>query len=408
MRNTYLKRLLPKSFQTGTEIESEKNEKVYRMLQRHLDSQAVGFPATRKGYEIEILKHIFTPGQAQIAMCLSHRNEPIQSIYARAGQIVSSEKELEGILAQIQRKGGIETTIQSGEKVYRNAPLIPGMYEFQNHRMTPEFVENFTQYANEKFGLELLSTVPNQFRTIPIEKSVNPKNNVSTYDQISRLIEESDGPFTIHECICRHKKAVEGEPCKVTDRKEICLAINDLGHTTKLMETGREITKEEALLTIKQNQKEGLVLQTSNTEKPDFICACCGCCCGMLDIHKQLPIPKDFWVSNFHASVESENCDGCGVCKKRCQVEAITFSKTENKAVVDTNRCLGCGNCIPTCPKKAIELVNNKEEVRPPKDKYELTDIIMKNKKSSLGKIKLQGKILFDMVRIKSTKILRT
>ena len=34
-------------------------EKVYRDLQKHLDKQAVGFPATKSGVELRILKHLF-------------------------------------------------------------------------------------------------------------------------------------------------------------------------------------------------------------------------------------------------------------------------------------------------------------------------------------------------------------
>ena len=45
----------------------ENGDHVYRKLQRHLNSQAVGFPATKSGSEIRILKHIFTPQEAQIA-----------------------------------------------------------------------------------------------------------------------------------------------------------------------------------------------------------------------------------------------------------------------------------------------------------------------------------------------------
>jgi Na+-translocating ferredoxin:NAD+ oxidoreductase subunit B len=37
----------------------QKDEKVYKDLQKHLDNQAVGFPATDSGAEIRILIHIF-------------------------------------------------------------------------------------------------------------------------------------------------------------------------------------------------------------------------------------------------------------------------------------------------------------------------------------------------------------
>jgi len=39
----------------------EQSDQVYINLQKHLDRQAVGFPATKTGVEIRILKHIFTP-----------------------------------------------------------------------------------------------------------------------------------------------------------------------------------------------------------------------------------------------------------------------------------------------------------------------------------------------------------
>ena len=53
------------------------SEQVYIKPQRHLDSQAVGFPATRTGAEIKILKHIFTPEEAEIATCLTYKVEPL-------------------------------------------------------------------------------------------------------------------------------------------------------------------------------------------------------------------------------------------------------------------------------------------------------------------------------------------
>ncbi len=58
----------------------EQNNQVYTKLQKHLDDQAVGFPATRSGAEIKVLKHIFTPEEAEIARCLSYKYEPVETI----------------------------------------------------------------------------------------------------------------------------------------------------------------------------------------------------------------------------------------------------------------------------------------------------------------------------------------
>ena len=87
----------------------KKNNPIYVRLQKHLDNQAVGFPATRSGAEIKILRHIFTPGEAGIACCLSYKFEPLDTIFNRAGQRVASPEELEKSLDRIQKKGGIES-----------------------------------------------------------------------------------------------------------------------------------------------------------------------------------------------------------------------------------------------------------------------------------------------------------
>ncbi|MFH1983442.1 MAG: hypothetical protein ABIL58_16480 [Pseudomonadota bacterium] len=42
----------------------EDQDQVYRQLQQHLDRMPVGFPATRSGDELEILKHIFSAEEA--------------------------------------------------------------------------------------------------------------------------------------------------------------------------------------------------------------------------------------------------------------------------------------------------------------------------------------------------------
>jgi hypothetical protein len=41
---------------------------VYRRLQQHLDRMPVGFPATRSGVEIRILRQLFSPEAAEIAL----------------------------------------------------------------------------------------------------------------------------------------------------------------------------------------------------------------------------------------------------------------------------------------------------------------------------------------------------
>jgi len=386
----------------------QQNDRAYVELQKHLDNQAVGFPATRSGAEIKILKHIFTADEAEIACCLSYRFEPLETIFSRAGHLVDTPDELEKSLEGIQKKGGIESKIKNGEMHYCNAPLVVGIYEFQLNRLTPEFVKDFSEYTSGiKFGIEFLSTKLPQMRTIPVSKSIHPQHNTSTFDEVTTLLKEAQAPFAIFECICRKKKSIQGESCRKTDRKETCMAIGSMGRMAMTSGIGREITRDEAMSILEQNQKEGLVLQPSNTQKAEFICSCCGCCCGMLGIYQSLPKPLEFWASNFQAAVDRGTCIGCGACAKSCQVTAVSVSEKKQPAVVNPDRCLGCGVCVPACPTDSITLVKKPAEIKPPPTREELYDIIMAAKKGRLGKLKLTGKLMVDVIRTGHTDLLK-
>ena len=278
----------------------------------------------------------------------------------------------------------------------------------QLERLTPQFIRDFDAYTgNRKFGIEFLSSELPQMRTIPIQKSIHPLHHIHTYDDVSQLLAQAQKPFVIFECICRKKKALAGTPCQITQRKETCLAAGGVGQSALMADLGTQISRDDAIAILEQNQKQGLVLQPSNSEKIEFICSCCGCCCGMLSVHKMLPKPLDFWATNFYAAVDENNCDGCGVCAKRCQVNAIMVTAKRQPAIVDLNRCLGCGVCVPTCPQAAISLVKKSAETRPPRTREDLFDIIMARKKGPLGKLKLTGKLVFDAIATGNTRVLK-
>ena len=67
------------------------------------------------------------------------------------------------------------------------------------------------------------------------------------------------------------------------------------------------------------------------------------------------------------ATVDGEFCDGCGVCKTVCRVNAISIlDRKEEKGLisyVDPNICEGCGVCVSSCPSGAMdmELFSNEE-----------------------------------------------
>ena len=49
-------------------------------------------------------------------------------------------------------------------------------------------------------------------------------------------------------------------------------------------------------------------------------------------------------------------CDGCGICKEICPVDAIEGEQSQQHKVI-TNKCIGCGICVPKCPPAAISIL---------------------------------------------------
>jgi len=358
---------------------------IYRLLQQHLDKQAVGFPRTMSGADIGFLKTMFTPDEARVALRLSYRPTPNDQVLASAAEDFSAEKTV-ALLESAFQKGAIGWKLRDGIPHWYVMPVVVGMYEAQDGNPSPEFLAVAGAYMQTlDYGKSFLSVKPSQMRTIPINKSVTVEHHIATYDEIRSLVKSSKGPFVILKCICREAQRVHGKPCKQTSRLETCLGMGDMAAMTLRRNHGREISADEALDILLQNEDEGLVLQPANEQKAEFVCSCCGCCCGMLRVQKMLPNPVDFWTSNYYANVNADACARCGVCVKRCQVNALELKGSSSRAHINLNKCIGCGLCVPTCPKKAISLIKKTQETIPPKDEGELFDTIKAHRKDGFA-----------------------
>jgi len=340
---------------------------------------------------------MFTPEQAGLALHLSYRPFSLQAIMLTASGEYTEERALL-LLDGMSMKGAIGFKERDNEDCWFVIPMVIGMFEAQDGCPTEDFLNDASKYMSTiAFGKSLLATEPSQMRTIPINMSISPEHTIATYDQISLLIENSAGPFVVLPCICRESRAIQGKVCEVTSRTETCLGMGSMGAMVLRRGHGREVSREEALCILQQDQDDGLVLQPSNAQQAEFVCSCCGCCCGMLRMQKMLPHPIDFWVTSFQAEINTDVCTGCGLCAERCQVDAIVLRGSPKKAVIGKTRCIGCGLCVPTCPTDAIHLISTAQETVPPVDEEELNNMIMSNKKGTVRRFLLFLKILLRM-----------
>jgi len=371
------------------------DESIYRGLQKHLDQQAVGFPTGGSGADTRLLKRLFSPEEARLAKYMSYKPAPVSRIARPAAGEFSTEQ-VEHMLDSMFMKGAVGWKKKDGVNCWFLMPLVVGMYEAQGGKPSPGFLADMDAYTKTMaYGKSFLGVKPSQMRTIPVNKAIPVEHHVATYDSIRAIVQDSPGPFVILRCICRESMEMRGKPCAKTSRKETCMGFGDLASAFLRRKQGREITRDEALSILQKNEDDGLVLQPANARKPEFVCSCCGCCCGMLSFQKFLPHPVDFWTTGYFAEVAVESCSGCGKCVARCQVGAVSVA--DKKAQINLSRCIGCGLCVTACPSKSITLKKKGNGVVLPEDEESLYDEVMTNKPGAFGRFKTLIKVALKM-----------
>lgn len=340
---------------------------VYRQLANVLDTMPNGFPPTESGIEIKLLKKVFEPDEAELFCRLRLTYETADQIAGRAGLPSAGLNEK---LESMWKKGQIESRLSGGERVFRMAPWVVGIYEYQLKRMDKEFVDLCEQRDQEVMNAAIKAqqplTKPQMMQVLPVEKVISSNYQALPFEKVSSIIENGKS-FVVNDCICRKRNRMLGKGC---DRPlEICMAIGDEPGLFKDNPFAqREITKQEAYELLQKAEDAALVHMTANVVKGQwYICNCCGCC----DIQLVLTgagIPGII-NSHFYAEIDPELCSSCGVCaEERCQVKAI--DETDGTYRVNSSKCIGCGLCVSTCPTEAIQLFHKKQEdiESPPED----------------------------------------
>ncbi len=246
--------------------------------------------------------------------------------------------------------------------------------------MTPELVRDAQEYESSFIDPNHWRKAP-QMRTIPVGKSINVQNEVIPYEAAEELM-QTHTSLAVSNCICRQGMRLLGKGCDKPE--ESCLTLGIAADYTVRKGRGRKITLEEGLEILQRADKTGLVLQPDNARDPLFMCTCCGCCCGVLHAIKRDPKPGKTVSSPFFARLDTATCKGCGLCTKRCQMEALRLDD-EKRAVLDIDRCIGCGLCVSTCPTHSLSLVRKVPAEQP--------DVPKNHIKSAIRVAQARGKL---------------
>ncbi len=321
----------------------------YERLQEILDSHPTGAP--KSAAFDEILRILFTPEEAALAVQMSFAFRSVANLAARSGQ---TEEAAGRLLEGMADKAIIQSRTKDGTASYALLPTIPGLFEFPFMKGGGEPIHEklgklWQQYHHEALGSEFAGTDTPLMRVVPVEETIEDKGGVLPYERARSLVDGASY-IAVTECACRVSVNACDKP------REVCLVF---GPTAKfLVERGyaRAIEKEEACGVLKTAADAGLVHTSNNSaDRGNLICNCCPCCCTVLRGRTELNIPHAFAPSAFLATVDADLCTGCGICRdERCPMEAIEIEN--DVARITADRCIGCGVCVADCPTGAISL----------------------------------------------------
>ena len=338
-------------------------EDAYLNLREFLDLLPGGYPETPNGLEMRILRKLFTPQEAEMAMRLTLGAEMVSEISARCGM---EETEAAEMLESMAKKGLIYRE-RSGEEVrYQAASFVVGIYEFQLNTIDEELagmVEDYLPYIGMlQGGLDT-----KQLRVVPVAAAVDATPAVASYDRIRELMREQE-IISVSPCVCRKEKSLVGKEC--SKPMDACIGFGSFAQYYIDNGMGRRVALKEALEILDQAEEAGAVLATLNSQNLRAVCCCCSCCCGFLAILKLLPAPAAILEPAFSAAIDAELCTACGICLERCQMDAIVDS--DGIFEVDAARCIGCGLCLSRCPDQAVAMTLN-PAIKPPPQRFDDT-----------------------------------
>lgn len=368
---------------------------IYKGLAQHLNNLPGGFPPTETGVELRILRRLFTPEEAELAVHLTLIAEEPRVVARRAKLPI---QEAAPRLEEMARKGLI-FRIESKDRPtrYRALQYVIGIWEFHVNDLDIELIRDMNEYIPTLFDGEIWKKAP-QLRTIPVWRSISTELKVLPYEEIEELVQVQK-KSVVAPCICRREHRMMGKGCEKPE--ETCLVFGIAADYYERNGLGRVIDKQETLEILKKADEAGLVLQPSHAKQIVNICCCCGCCCQVLKNLKRYPKPASYFSTSFLATINPDTCQGCGICVDRCQMDALRLEN--DKAVLDLSRCIGCGLCVSTCRTESLTLVRKPEpeQSKVPRTMVEAS-IRLARERGKLG----SGKLVQMQVRSKMDRLL--
>lgn len=206
---------------------------------------------------------------------------------------------------------------------------------------------------------------------LPLNVDVSDKGEkvVVPLDLIKDSLKKISYIAGMDSCLCR-----EANDCKDYPHDFGCLFLGEAAKAVVKHDLGRQLTYEEACARVDAAAELGLMGQAVWIEVEQMlwgvrndlmdhfleICFCCPCCCIAMRLARNATSSERhrFHPAGWTAVPDQTKCVGCKKCAEGhngCPVEALSFNG-EGKVVIDQESCVGCGICKARCQFDAIKI----------------------------------------------------
>lgn len=332
-----------------------KKETLTKLLEK-IDSLSFGFPKSWLKNDRGLVKNIFDEESANIFLNMEHGYQTARRYAEQQG---ISEEEAKESLDRCCNKGLIYRRHRPDGDEYATFPFVAGFLEWQVNNTNKEWLLQTCLYmVTSKFGKRMSQVMP-FYRSVPRHPEMVEGSKVLPYDNIDQILDKHHR-FAVAPCICRVMyKMKPFNPCN--HPIETCIETDEYADFYIETGIGREITKEEARAIIMEGEKDGRVVNVTNSKEGENICSCCKCGCGMLYLKTKYPGPSGELWSNYYSVWNEDKCVHCGACYKACPFGYLK-KKRNGKIEINTKLCLGCGLCVGKCHTKGLTLVQKPED----------------------------------------------
>ena len=206
---------------------------------------------------------------------------------------------------------------------------------------------------------------------MPLNVDVSGKGEkvVVPLDLIKESLKKVNYIAGMDGCLCR-----QANSCEDYSHDIGCLFLGDAARAVVKHKLGRQITYEEACARVDEAAKAGLMGQAVWIEVEQMlwgvrndlmdhfleICFCCPCCCIAMRLARNATSNERhrFHPAGWTAVPDLTKCVGCKKCAEEtngCPVEAISFGE-DGKVRINQEACVGCGICKSRCNFDAIKI----------------------------------------------------